>query len=93
MATQTQLEVILAGNRGNIRENVDPNSDEIIRAPPVEELKDTVLESLNQLNKSHTGGDNMRNASGHAPVQGQNERQWKKSGREYVQHFLQKPCN
>ena len=26
---------------------------------------DTVLESLNQLNKSHTGGDNMRNASGH----------------------------
>ena len=65
MATQMQLEVILAGNRGNIRENVDPNSDEIIRAPPVEELKDTVLESLNQLNKSHTGGDNMRNASDH----------------------------
>ena len=65
MATQTQLEVILAGNRGNIRENVDPNSDEIIRAPPVEELKDTFLESLNQLNKSHTGGDNMRNASDH----------------------------
>ena len=55
----------MAGNRGNIRENVDPNSDEIIRAPPVEELKDTVLESLNQLNKSHTGGDNMRNASDH----------------------------
>ena len=65
MATQTQLDVILAGNRGNIRENVDPNSDEIIRAPPVEELKDSFLESLNQLNKSHAGGDNMRNASGH----------------------------
>ena len=41
MATQMQLDVILAGNRGNIRENVDPNSDEIIRAPPIEELKDT----------------------------------------------------
>ena len=65
MATQMQLEVILAGNRGNIRENVDPNSDEIIRAPPVEELKDTFLESLNQLDKSYTGGDNMRNASDH----------------------------
>ena len=65
MATQMQLEVILAGNRGNIRENVDPNSDEIIRAPPVEELKDTFLESLNQLDKSHTGGDNMRTTSGH----------------------------
>ena len=65
MATQMQLEVILPGNRGNIRENVDPNSDEIIRAPPVKDLKDTILESLNQLSKSRTGGDNMRNASGH----------------------------
>ena len=65
MATQMQLGVILAGNRGNIRENVDPNSDEIIRARPVKELKDTTLESLNQLSKSRTGGDNMRNASGH----------------------------
>ena len=65
MATQMQLEVFSAGNRGNIRENVDPNSDEIMRASPVEDLEDSVLESPNQLNKSRSGGDNMRNASGH----------------------------
>ena len=92
MATQMQLEVILAGNRGNIRENVDPNSDEIIRAPPVEELKDTFLESLNQLDKSHTGGDNMRNASDHQCKVKMSGRE-KKSEREHLRHLLQKTCN
>ena len=89
MATQMQLEVILARNRGNIWENVDPNSDEIIRAPPVEELKDTVLESLNQLNKSHTGGDNMRNASDHQ-CRMKTSGSEKKSERGQVRPFLQK---
>ena len=92
MATQMQLEVILAGNRENIRENVDPNSDEIIRAPPVEELKDTVLESLNQLNKSHTGGDNMRNASDHQ-CRMKTSGSEKKSERGQVRPFLQKTRN
>ena len=91
MATQMQLEVILAGNRGNIRENVDPNSDEIIRAPPVEELKDTVLESLNQLNKSHTGCDIMRNASDHQ-CRMKTSGSEKKSERGQVRPFLQKTC-
>ena len=85
MATQMQLEVILAGNRGNIRENVDPNSDEIIRAPPVEDLKDTVLELLNQLSKSRTGGDNMWNASGHqckVKTSG-SEKTWTRTGKTF----------
>lgn len=42
----------LSLSSGNIRENVDPNSDEIMCAPPVEELEDTVLESPNQLSRA-----------------------------------------
>ena len=34
--------------------------------------------------------EKMRNASGHL---GENERQWKKSEQEHVQHFLHKTCN
>ena len=37
-----------------------------------------------------SGGEKMRNASGHL---GENERQWKKSEQEHVRHFLQKTCN
>ena len=32
----------------------------------------------------------MRNASGH---QGENERRWKKSEPEHIQHFLHKTCS
>ena len=39
-----------------------------------------------------SGGDKMRN--GRWPLmQGENGRQWKKSEREHVQHFLPKTCN
>ena len=39
-----------------------------------------------------SGGEKMRNASGHL---GDNERQWKKSEQEHdhVRHFLYKTCN
>ena len=37
-----------------------------------------------------SGGEKMRNASGHL---GENERQWKKSEQEHVQHFLHKTLN
>ena len=37
-----------------------------------------------------SGGEKMRNASGHL---GENERQWKKSEQEHVRHFLHKKCN
>ena len=40
--------------------------------------------------KSCSGGEKMRNASGHL---GENERQWKKSEQEHVRHFLHKTCN
>ena len=37
-----------------------------------------------------SGGEKMRNASRHL---GENERQWKKSEQEHVQHFLHKILN
>ena len=37
-----------------------------------------------------SGGEKIRNASGHL---GENERQWKKTEQEQVQHFLHKTCN
>ena len=37
-----------------------------------------------------SGGEKMRNASGHL---GENERWWKISEKEHVQHFLHKTCN
>ena len=37
-----------------------------------------------------SGGEKMRNASGHL---GENELQWKKSEQEHVQHFLHKTLN
>ena len=52
---------------------------------------DTVLESLNQLNKSHTGGDNMRNASDHQ-CRMKTSGSEKKSERGQVRPFLQKTC-
>ena len=37
-----------------------------------------------------SGGEKMRNASGHL---GETERQWTKSEQEHVQHFFHKTCN
>ena len=37
-----------------------------------------------------SGGEKIRNASGHL---GENEQQWKKSEQEHIQHFLHETCN
>ena len=37
-----------------------------------------------------SGGEKVRNASGH---QGENERQRKKREQEHIRHFLHKTCN
>lgn len=42
----------LSLSSGNIRENVDPESDEIINAPPVEEMEHNVLVSPHQLSRA-----------------------------------------
>ena len=39
--------------------------------------------------KFHSGGEKMRNDSGH---QGENGRLWRTSEQEQTQHFLHKPC-
>ena len=45
---------------------------------------------LEEQHKICSGGEKMRNASGHL---GENERQWKKSKQEHVRQFPHKPCN
>lgn len=42
----------LSVSSGNIRENIDPEADDIIRSPPVEQLEDNVLVSPHHLSRA-----------------------------------------
>lgn len=42
----------LSVSSGNIRENIDPETDDIIRSPPVEQLEDNVLVSPHHLSRA-----------------------------------------